>query len=576
MSTGHITITGVDNGDQTGDVIVTVSATATNASSLGVIEPEQVELAVADDETTPVVTLSLSPDRVAEGRRSSFATASLDHRSSAETTVTLSASPAEAVHISGRNQLIIPAGQTVSSNTVGLFPVDDTVFTESEKGVTISGTATNPQGITGPEDVTLTIGDDEGPFFVDDSISYTFTSGVAASRPLPKAMYGNGTLTYSIAPTPGNGVAFVPGPPARIVVSTTAAAAEQTSFTLTATDADGDTGKMAVSITIVEPKCPGSVAVSRYQDAGIVADCEALLASRDTLRGSRSLNWSEHVPIDNWQGIEVRDNRVVRISPRDLHLSGTIPAELGSVSSLKYISLGGNELTGEIPAELGSISSLIGLSFWDNDLTGQIPAELGNLANLRWLNLYGNSLTGNIPAELGRLSNLRELSISNNQLTGGIPAELGNLANLEELRLYGNHLQGVVPKEFGKLSNLRQLYVGHNQLTGGIPAELENLSNLETLSLRDNRLEGEIPAELGNLSNLRSLTLDRNQLTGEIPAELASLSNLQTLWLYGNQLTGEIPAELGKLSNLVSLNLSRNNWTGRYQRSWGNCPISYR
>ena len=64
-----MTITGVDNDDNTGDVIVTVSATAENPSSLGVIAPEPVELAIADDETTPVVKLSLSPAEVFESRR---------------------------------------------------------------------------------------------------------------------------------------------------------------------------------------------------------------------------------------------------------------------------------------------------------------------------------------------------------------------------------------------------------------------------------------------------------------------------------------------------------------------------
>ena len=94
VSVGDVTITGVDNGDQTGDVMVTISATVTNTSSLGVIAPEPVELAVADDETTPVVTLSLSPDKIVEGGEASVVTATLDNRSIAETTVTVSASPA--------------------------------------------------------------------------------------------------------------------------------------------------------------------------------------------------------------------------------------------------------------------------------------------------------------------------------------------------------------------------------------------------------------------------------------------------------------------------------------------------
>ena len=85
VSVASVTITGVDNGDQTDDVSVTVSATAANTSSLGVVDPEPVALVIADDETTPVVTLSLSPSEIAEHEGRTFVTAMLDSRSSADT-----------------------------------------------------------------------------------------------------------------------------------------------------------------------------------------------------------------------------------------------------------------------------------------------------------------------------------------------------------------------------------------------------------------------------------------------------------------------------------------------------------
>ena len=39
-------------------------------------------------------------------------------------------------------------------------------------------------------------------------------------------------------------------------------------------------------------------------------------------------------------------------------MTGEIPAELGSLSSLERLHLGSNQLTGEIPAELGSLPNL--------------------------------------------------------------------------------------------------------------------------------------------------------------------------------------------------------------------------
>ena len=587
VSSGAVTITGVDNSDQTGDVSVTVSATAANPSSLGVIAPEPVALVIADDETTPVVTLSLSPAEIVEYEGRTFVTATLGNRSGTDTTVTVSAEPAELIEQRWDNTLTIPAGQTESIGFgVSLLAVDNDELAEATQTVTVSGTSENPHGVAGPENVTLTIIDDEAPFFADDSIAYTFTAGIAVSRFLPEAEFGNGKLTYSLSPAPSNDVTFTPEPPARIGVSATSVAAGETSYTLTATDADGDTDTMTISITVRKGVCPNSAAVSGYSDPGIVHDCEALLASRDTLSVDQSLNWDEDLPIDEWKGVELADGRVVELRMSSEGIVGTIPSELGNLANLQGLSLWGNRLTGGIPKELGNLANLQGLSLWGNRLTGGIPKELGNLANLRslWLSgnqltggipeelgslsnlqtldLYGNQLTGVIPKELGNLANLRSLYLGGNQLTGVIPKELGNLSNLWLLFLYDNQLTGVIPKELGNLANLQALYLSGNQLTGGIPEELGSLAVLRGLNLYGNQLTGVIPKELGNLANLRALRLQGNQLTGVIPKELGNLSNLSLLFLYGNQLTGEIPKELGNLSNLQKLYLGGNLLTG--------------
>ena len=584
---GAVTITGVNNGTRTGDVSVTISATVANSSNSGVVAPEPVELAIADDETTPVVTLSLSLTEIVELDGRTIVTASLDNRSGAVTTVTVSATPTDIVREIYADTLTIPAGQLTSSGYgVSIYPLNDEELTVPEKTVTVSGTATNSQGVTGPESVKLTVFDDEAPFFVADSIGFTFTEGVAASRVLPEAAHGNGTLTYSLSPAPSNGVTFAPGPPARIEVSPAAEAGDETSYTLTATDEDGDTGSMTIHFTIRKGLCLNSTSVSRYSDPGIVADCEALLSSRDTLGGNIALNWHENLSIDEWQGVEIANGRVVEVDLRHLGLTGTIPGELGSLVSLKRLDLSINQLTGEIPAELGNLSALESMDLSINQLTGEIPAELGNLSALEVMDLQFNELTGEIPkelgnlanleelwlgfnqldegipVELGNLSNLRELELSDNQLTGKIPNELGNLGNLESLGIHSNQLTGEIPAELGNLSNLRSLLLSGNELTGGIPTELSNLSNLRVLWIKGNQLTGTIPTELGNLSNLEQLILEVNLLTGEIPAELGNLSKLEVLWLGYNRLTGSIPTELENLPNLRSLYLSGSQLTG--------------
>ena len=569
VSTGHVTITGVDNDDSTGDVIVTVSATVTNTSSLGVIEPEPVELAIADDETTPVVTLVLSPEEIVEHEGLTFVTALLDNRSIAETTVTLSASPAEAVDIAPVD-LIIPAGQKESKDFVVVRTMDDGDITESRKSVTVSGAATNPQGVTGPGSVELKIFPDGVAFFADDSISYTFTAGVPAGRVLPKAMNSNGPLTYSLTPTPTNGVTFVSGPPARLIVSATAIVADVSSYTLTVTDGDGDTDTMAVSFTFVEGVCLDSAAVSGYSNPGIVADCEGLLTFMDALRGRRSLNWSEHLPINTWQGVSIAKNRVVGIELSLEDLSGTIPSELVSLSELQFLHLPYNSLTGEIPPELGDLANLQSLDIRANELTGEVPSELGGLGNLNVLRLDTNKLTGEIPSELGGLSNLEELRLSGNALTGEIPPELGGLNNLQVLGLHSNQLTGGIPVWLATLQDLQSLFLDFNSLTGSIPVELSSLTNLQNLDLSENQLTGPIPTGLGDLANLELLELNHNQLTGPVPTELSDLTKLQILGLKSNQLTGPIPTELGDLTKLKVLDILANQLTGPIPAELGN------
>ena len=311
--------------------------------------------------------------------------------------------------------------------------------------------------------------------------------------------------------------------------------------------------------------CATGGAVSNAASSfGLVSDCNSLLAARDALAGSATLNWSASTPIADWDGITV-DGSPRRVTGLDLsenQLTGAIPTELGSLSNLSGLYLYDNQLTGPIPTELGSLANLQALSLWGNRLAGPIPAELGRLANLRFLLLSGSQLTGPIPASLGDLANLEWLYLYDSQLTGPIPAKLGDLANLQRLVLYRNELTGPVPVWLGALSNLIELSLWGNRLSGPIPTSLGDLANLRWLLLSSNRLSGSIPPQLGDLGNLRWLYLNDGQLIGDIPTELGNLTNLERLIIGGNRLTGVIPAELGSLTELENLSLSQNQLTG--------------
>ena len=229
-------------------------------------------------------------------------------------------------------------------------------------------------------------------------------------------------------------------------------------------------------------------------------------------------------------------------------LSGPIPPELGNLSDLGLLSLGGTEISGPIPPELGNLSNLRSLFLESNELSGPIPPELGNLSNLRSLFLGWNELSGSIPPKLGALPHLQYLRLSDNALAGSIPPELGNLAHIEWLVLASNRLSGAIPPELGSLSELTQLDVADNALTGSIPSELGGLSELTQLDVAENAIAGPIPPELGNLTKLHGLFLEFNDLVGGLPSEFGGLADLRELNVSGNAgLTGPLPAGLTDL-----------------------------
>ena len=303
----------------------------------------------------------------------------------------------------------------------------------------------------------------------------------------------------------------------------------------------------------------GTAVPNPSANPGLVLDCINLLAAKDTLRGTATLNWSVDTAITSWDGVKIEGtpSRVTQLRLPEKALDGSVPAQLAGLTYLKDLRLYGNRLTGEIPAELSGLSNLVALHLDHNRLTGPIPPELGSLSNLRDLFLGDNQLTGAIPTQLGNLSNLKFMNLDANRLTGGVPTQLGSLTNLQDLSLSRNQLTGSIPTQLGDLTKLRDLYLNDNRLTGSIPAQLGKPANLEVIDLSGNGLTGAIPTQLGDLTKLEELYLRGNQLTGAIPSELGDLDDLAILWLSGNTFTGCIPSALRDVDDhdLASLKL---------------------
>ena len=82
-------------------------------------------------------------------------------------------------------------------------------------------------------------------------------------------------------------------------------------MTVRATDNNGGSATIAVTITVTAAPatygCATLGAVTDTSNTGLVADCEALMASRNLLEGNTGrLNWVASRPINEWEGVSLR------------------------------------------------------------------------------------------------------------------------------------------------------------------------------------------------------------------------------------------------------------------------------
>ncbi|KAG2729503.1 hypothetical protein I3760_01G253200 [Carya illinoinensis] len=271
-----------------------------------------------------------------------------------------------------------------------------------------------------------------------------------------------------------------------------------------------------------------------------------------------------------------------------MDLGGQLPSSIGSLGvKLESLSIQENQIFGSIPPDIGNLSSLIFLDMTSNLLNGTIAKEIDQLSSLEQLGLSQNMFTGVIPSALGRVAHLGLLDLSHNKFSGEIPTSLGDLILLSYLFLNNNLLSGTIPPTLGQCTGLYKLDLSHNRLTGSIPPKLAGLRDIRIfMNLSHNNLKGPLPIELSKQQNVQEMDLSSNKFTGNIfpqisscialtkinfsnnflegqlPESLGELRYLESFDVSGNHLSGKIPISLSKISSLVYLNLSFNNFKG--------------
>lgn len=208
------------------------------------------------------------------------------------------------------------------------------------------------------------------------------------------------------------------------------------------------------------------------------------------------------------------------------------------------IKLASSDFTGTIPSEMGKLTSLLEFSIPKNKVHGSIPQMFASLPHLEKINLSDNSLSGVIP--LFKSPKIVTFNLSKNNLFGTLPPDIGMLHDfMEEFDVTSNKLQGTIPDSFRLMTALKSLSLSTNEFSGTIPHSLGYCRVLSYLYLDHNYFMGTIPPTLAKLGpSVKELWLHENLLSGTVPAAVAELKNMFNFYIDGNKFTGTVPAEL--------------------------------
>ena len=305
-------------------------------------------------------------------------------------------------------------------------------------------------------------------------------------------------------------------------------------------------------------------------------------------------------------------------TPGNPRLRGRIGDFLfGNMSKLLTVVLNAASISGDIPQDIAKLSYLqnfLGCTMHGDGFTGRLPDNIGNMTELRLLCLGGNRLKGQIPRCISRLNKLYYLDLQNTPgMMHGHLSDLFSISSLKFLLVSGVKLIGEMPSMLP--ANLVSLVLHGNSISGKFPQTIPEINKLEALNLANNELTGDIPGQLLLLPQMKMIDLSQNKFssinkgkpwsktTGARPyvslagnrnlnIELASfmkifsqgplvlnLSNcdidsrlpasvfyfaMTTCDLHKNKFYGEIPDIFGDTSILTYFDISLNNLSGSF------------
>ena len=170
-----------------------------------------------------------------------------------------------------------------------------------------------------------------------------------------------------------------------------------------------------------------------------------------------SLNWGSVHECAGWSGIscglvDVGDgagmqNAVSAIELIRGEVSGSIPADIGLLTSLLSVDLTSNSIQGTVPESISKCTDLMTINLGANDFLGSLPSSIGNLITLTQIDLSGNQFGGTLPETIGQWTTMQHFNVYGNVFGGTIPTSINNWRALSTANFQANGFTGTIPSQ---------------------------------------------------------------------------------------------------------------------------------
>jgi hypothetical protein len=99
-----------------------------------------------------------------------------------------------------------------------------------------------------------------------------------------------------------------------------------------------------------------------------------------------------------------------------------------------------------------------------NNYSGTIPPDIGQLTSLTSLDFKSNMVTGSLPESIGQCSQLQVFDVLDGSMTGTFPSSMRKLTAMEYFDVSSNVFSGMLPPITEQWLNLKHFHLGRNRL----------------------------------------------------------------------------------------------------------------